>query len=66
MTMPDARDAIDLMFNQSPICPHCGHQHNDAFEWADDGEHECYGCGKPFWCHRDIEITYTTSIKESS
>jgi transcription elongation factor Elf1 len=47
-----------------PVCPHCGHEHDSAFEWTeDDGEHECDSCSKPFSYERVVDVSYTTKAQ---
>lgn len=47
-----------------PVCPHCGHVHQNAWEWpfdiGEELEHECGRCGEPFVCERQVEVTYST------
>lgn len=42
------------------VCPHCGYEHGDAWEYTEDHESktECYGCDKPFMQWREIVVTY--------
>ncbi len=30
------------------ICPHCGEEMMDSWEYSEDGEDECWECGKKF------------------
>lgn len=56
-------EPIDTFHTEHPTCPHCGHEHKDAFEWiGDDGEHACDSCGKKFIWSRDISIAFTTEL----
>jgi transcription elongation factor Elf1 len=44
------------------ICPHCGHEYSDSWEFdGDTGNIECCECEKEFGYERNIEITYSTS-----
>ncbi len=52
-----------------PTCPHCGHRHQDAWEWnfgpgmeGDREGKECENCEKVFDCRRDVSVYYTTTI----
>lgn len=42
------------------ICPWCGYEFQDSWEFEENGEHECYGCGKSFKFSRIIDVTYDT------
>ena len=56
----------------SPVCPHCGHRHHDAWEWnfgpglEGETEYECDDCGKPFHCEREVTVYYTTRTHKES
>lgn len=58
-------------YTNTPICPWCGHDHYDAFEWGmENGEyekHDCDSCGKTFEVSCSINVSYCTEkvIKES-
>lgn len=46
-----------------PVCHHCGHQHDGAWEWREDSEYvDCESCGGEFNYSRTIEVYYTTTI----
>ncbi len=60
---------FDTSHTHNAICPHCRHEHGDSWEFdfgSDEvGEVECSSCDEPFWCQRNVTITYSTSpIKE--
>jgi hypothetical protein len=57
---------IDHNFTTFAVCPYCGYEHRDCFEWSDSGNVECEKCDKTFWCDREVEVTYTTSKAEES
>jgi hypothetical protein len=46
-----------------PVCTHCGHEHDDGWEWNVD-EHgtevECESCEKSFICTRIVSVEYCT------
>ncbi len=48
-----------------PICPHCEHEHEDAWELNDgeegDWEQDCHSCGETFTCSRVVHITFSTT-----
>lgn len=55
----------DTSYAEGMICPYCGHENSDSFEFIEDeGERECENCGKIFEYTREIEIRYTTTKKE--
>ena len=44
------------------ICPYCGYELADSFEFSDDSfEINCYDCENTFSVERNIEVTYSTS-----
>jgi transposase-like protein len=56
-------DEIDHTLTNEPVCPWCGHAHQDAFEWgvrSDEGNHICDKCHRRFHWERDISVTYDT------
>lgn len=57
-------DTIDLNLNPDPVCPHCGYEHQDAWELQlSDGDVcsiWCHNCKKPFLISCRIDITYST------
>jgi hypothetical protein len=60
-------DDHDLKYNHNPVCPHCGYEHDDAWEWNfGDGmegsiDIECSHCDSLFHVIREVEVTYSTS-----
>ena len=58
---------IDLLYNQEPVCPHCGEVYNDAWEInfnsCECNEVTCSSCGRDFVVCRDVSITYSTYKK---
>lgn len=50
---------IDHHYTDEAVCPHCGHEHSDTWEWQ-DGKHECAECEQPFELERHVEATYST------
>ena len=62
---------FDTDFRHNAICPHCGYEHEDSWEFyfgpglEGDGRVDCRSCCEPFMCTRNVEITYSTNpIKE--
>lgn len=42
------------------ICPYCGHQHGDAWEWCREEMEEvvCDACEKTFYSYALYSVTY--------
>lgn len=56
---------IDHDVTAEVVCPYCGYEFEDSWEFEDDGEFDCYGCDKTFLHSRHVSITYSTEKKES-
>lgn len=59
--------------DRKPICPHCGHVEQDAWEIdfgpGLDGEREvsCNSCGKDYFLERIVLVNYkSTKLKEKN
>ena len=58
--------SYDTKLQPFPVCPACGHEHRDAWEWNFGGlldgetEHDCDNCGNPMFCESIVTIEYTT------
>jgi len=65
-------DEIDHKYTENIVCPHCGYEDTDSYEWERDAIEvhnaviECEDCGKKFSCSREFEITYTTEKYEAN
>jgi transcription elongation factor Elf1 len=49
------------------VCPHCGHEHSDSYEWVRDAARpsysvECESCERPFRFTVDYEISYSSYV----
>lgn len=55
---------IDHKFTDEIVCPYCGYEYGDSWEFDDDVELDCDECGKTFDATREFEITYSTTKKE--
>lgn len=48
--------------NEYVVCPYCGEQHGDAWEWAAENTEgdrmECQGCAKVFVYWAEHDVTY--------
>lgn len=55
------KNDIDSLFTKEVVCPYCGHEFSDSWEW-DDSEDEIYcdNCDNKFAMERNIEVTYST------
>lgn len=53
-------DGIDHEYTKEVVCPHCGYEENDSWEYSDDTETECSECGKLFGISIHEEVTYVT------
>ena len=57
----------DTNLQHRPVCPHCGHEHDDAWEWnfgngleGTSEARQCYRCDGEFDCERVVYVSYTT------
>lgn len=54
-------EEIDCEYTDEIVCPHCGHEFRDSFEYPEYVEEiECYQCEGKFSMNRNITITYCT------
>ena len=59
MTAPKLKpDATRLEDNI--VCPWCGEEDPDSFEWPDSSEGGCTSCGQRIAVERDVSVTYST------
>lgn len=63
-----SKAAFETRMQDMPTCPHCGHRHQDAWEWnfgpGMEGDREgetCESCEESFDCRRDVSVYYTTT-----
>jgi hypothetical protein len=54
---------IEHEYTDEIVCPHCGYEHLDSWEYSDEGETECGDCCKPFSFCRNVAISYSTEAK---
>ncbi len=48
------------------ICPACGEQHGDAWEWCNSENPIpviCQECGEDFYCWAEFDVRYHASIE---
>lgn len=62
---------METTLQDRPVCPHCGYQHDDAWEWdfgpgldGNNDDMQCYRCDEKFDCERIVDVRYTTTAKE--
>ncbi len=53
----------DTDYTNYPVCPYCGHEHDDYVYAEGSEDYDCEACGEEFSIEPDVEITYTTSCK---
>lgn len=65
-------EQIDTDHRDFPVCPHCGWEHDGAWEW-DFGSNlegtcvtECHACGEEFVAHRNVTVTYSTKFSANA
>ncbi|WP_125154406.1 hypothetical protein [Clostridium rectalis] len=56
---------INHLFTNEIVCPFCGYEFVDSWEYGDNYEDElglieCNECGKQFYTNKDVSITYCT------
>jgi hypothetical protein len=52
---------IDHEYTDEVVCPYCGHEHSDSWEYGDGGIVDCDGCEKKFFFERDVVVTYVSA-----
>ena len=45
----------------NPICPYCGYEDMNYFEYNEEGDYYCNSCGKKFHLTFWTEVNFTTS-----
>ncbi len=51
----EVRDTYDI------VCPWCGHIHRNAWDFPDEGEHDCDSCEKMFEFEAAVTRKFTTT-----
>jgi len=55
---------IEHEYTRNMVCPYCGHENMDSWEYAPDkedlGEVECGECGRNYIARRIVTIQYVT------
>lgn len=42
------------------VCPYCGYEFDECWDWPNDGHTKCYECDKEFRYSQDTETYYST------
>lgn len=64
-TPPPAKP-IEHVKTPDLVCPGCGHVITNPWDFeGDDGIVYCTGCGATYDYVREVEITYTTTLKRA-
>ena len=59
--MPEEEE-IDHEYTDNIVCPHCGEEERDSWEYSEDsGSATCGECRLAFHYERETSVTYTTS-----
>ena len=67
ITSDDYPEVFDHEFTNEIVCPYCGYEFTDSWEFNDtrDEQHvECCECGKEFLLYVNISVDYTTRKKK--
>lgn len=51
---------IKCEYTDEVVCPHCGYEFNDSWEFQDFEVVDCCECGEEFRMCRHVEVTYCT------
>lgn len=53
-------EAEETNSNMNFICPYCGEEQGDSWEYAEENqsEHDCDSCGETFNCWAVHDVTY--------
>lgn len=62
-------EEIDCRYTDEIVCPYCGYEFSDSWEYADYSrvEVECgdhLNCGKEFIVYPDVTVTYCSEKKK--
>lgn len=52
--------SIDHESTGEIVCPYCGNEYSDSYEYGDHGSTDCEECGKWFSFSRHVSVDYTT------
>ncbi len=51
---------IDHEYTDEVVCPHCGFECGDSWEFPDEDERQCDECEEYYTFVRDYKITYVS------
>lgn len=58
------REDIDSEYTDDVVCPYCGYEHSDSWEFSDDCcDIQCCFCENTFEMVRNVSVTYSSSKK---
>jgi uncharacterized Zn-finger protein len=57
-------EEIDHEYTDEIICPYCGEDVMDSWEYSDSGDIQCGKCRKEFTYEREVTVTYSTQKSE--
>lgn len=57
----DKEKDINYKYTCEIVCPYCGHEHSNSWEFSDSGVTGCNKCEKKFFYQRDVDVTYISS-----
>lgn len=64
LTIINMKEEIDCEYTKEIVCPHCGYEFQDSYEYGSDAEEigllQCDECGEMFYATRNITIDYST------
>ncbi len=60
----DSNKKISHKYTQEVVCPYCGNEFTDSWEYDDSEEIYCESCKNTFDMERAIEVTYCTYKKK--
>jgi len=58
------KNNIDHEYTKEIVCPYCGNEQSDSWEFSDDGEIECGMCEETFTYERIVTVEYSTAKSE--
>lgn len=54
---------IDFKFTEEVVCPYCGYEFSDSWEFDNEEDIECENCENTFSMNRNVEVSYSTYKK---
>ena len=58
--MPPEIDEIDCWLTDAIVCPYCGFEFGDCWEFGDSGRVDCDSCGQDFEFEAEHSVRYTS------